>query len=71
MQLNIFYALHEMMQQCDPGYFDLTVELEISRDGGVLFENRAVLCEPDRPGIGLNLIQLSQKARGYGLKTQE
>lgn len=28
MQLNIFYTLHERMQQCDIGYFDLTVDLE-------------------------------------------
>lgn len=28
MQLNIFYTLHERMQQCDIGYFDLTVGLE-------------------------------------------
>lgn len=28
MQLNIFYTLHEKMQQCDIGYFDLTRDLE-------------------------------------------
>lgn len=28
MQLNIFYTLHEKMQQCDIGYFDLTADLE-------------------------------------------
>lgn len=28
MQLNIFYTLHERMQRCDIGYFDLTVDLE-------------------------------------------
>ncbi|KAK0635166.1 BAR domain-containing protein [Bombardia bombarda] len=28
MQLNIFYTLHEKMQNCDIGYFDLTLELE-------------------------------------------
>ncbi|ORY57307.1 BAR domain-containing protein [Pseudomassariella vexata] len=28
MQLNIFYTLHEKMQHCDIGYFDLTLDLE-------------------------------------------
>ncbi|KAI1850576.1 hypothetical protein JX265_004286 [Neoarthrinium moseri] len=28
MQLNIFYTLHEKMQHCDIGYFDLTLELQ-------------------------------------------
>lgn len=28
MQLNIFYTLHEKMQQCDIGYFDLTLDIE-------------------------------------------
>ncbi|KYK60964.1 putative BAR adaptor protein [Drechmeria coniospora] len=28
MQLNIFYTLHERMQRCDIGYFDLTREIE-------------------------------------------
>ncbi|PHH79644.1 hypothetical protein CDD83_3847 [Cordyceps sp. RAO-2017] len=28
MQLNIFYTLHERMQRCDIGYFDLTLEIE-------------------------------------------
>ena len=28
MQLNIFYTLHEKMQHCDIGYFDLTLEIE-------------------------------------------
>lgn len=28
MQLNIFYTLHERMQRCDIGYFDLTKEIE-------------------------------------------
>lgn len=28
MQLNIFYTLHERMQQCDIGYFDLTRDIE-------------------------------------------
>ncbi|CAN8106502.1 unnamed protein product [Discula destructiva] len=28
MQLNIFYTLHEKMQQCDIGYFDLTRDIE-------------------------------------------
>lgn len=28
MQLNIFYTMHEKMQHCDIGYFDLTLELE-------------------------------------------
>lgn len=28
MQLNIFYTLHEKMQGCDIGYFDLTREIE-------------------------------------------
>jgi amphiphysin len=28
MQLNIFYTLHERMQKCDIGYFDLTLEVE-------------------------------------------
>ncbi|KAH9900175.1 BAR domain-containing protein [Xylariomycetidae sp. FL2044] len=28
MQLNIFYTLHEKMQHCDIGYFDLTQEVE-------------------------------------------
>ncbi|KAK3685802.1 BAR domain-containing protein [Podospora appendiculata] len=28
MQLNIFYTLHEKMQHCDIGYFDLTADLE-------------------------------------------
>ncbi|KAK4104216.1 BAR-domain-containing protein [Parathielavia hyrcaniae] len=28
MQLNIFYTLHERMQQVDIGYFDLTLDLE-------------------------------------------
>ncbi|RYO94053.1 hypothetical protein DL762_000801 [Monosporascus cannonballus] len=28
MQLNIFYTLHEKMQQCDIGYFDLTLDVE-------------------------------------------
>ncbi|KAI0472576.1 BAR domain-containing protein [Xylariaceae sp. FL0804] len=28
MQLNIFYTLHEKMQSCDIGYFNLTLELE-------------------------------------------
>ncbi|KAH8198560.1 hypothetical protein TruAng_007292 [Truncatella angustata] len=28
MQLNIFYTMHEKMQGCDIGYFDLTLELE-------------------------------------------
>ena len=28
MQLNIFYTLHEKMQHCDIGYFDLTLEVE-------------------------------------------
>ncbi|KAF4972757.1 hypothetical protein FZEAL_9539 [Fusarium zealandicum] len=28
MQLNIFYTLHERMQSCDIGYFDLTLEIE-------------------------------------------
>ncbi|KAJ4212228.1 BAR adaptor protein Hob1 [Fusarium solani] len=28
MQLNIFYTLHERMQQCDIGYFDLTLDIE-------------------------------------------
>ncbi|KAK4219119.1 BAR domain-containing protein, partial [Rhypophila decipiens] len=28
MQLNIFYTLHERMQQCDIGYFDLTLDVE-------------------------------------------
>lgn len=28
MQLNIFYTMHEKMQQTDIGYFDLTLELE-------------------------------------------
>lgn len=28
MQLNIFYTLHEKMQNCDIGYFDLTLDIE-------------------------------------------
>lgn len=28
MQLNIFYTLHERMQRCDIGYFDLTRDIE-------------------------------------------
>ncbi|KAK3370306.1 BAR domain-containing protein [Podospora didyma] len=28
MQLNIFYTLHEKMQHCDIGYFDLTMDLQ-------------------------------------------
>ncbi|EFW99216.1 bar adaptor protein [Grosmannia clavigera kw1407] len=28
MQLNVFYTLHEKMQQCDIGYFDLTRDIE-------------------------------------------
>jgi amphiphysin len=28
MQLNIFYTLHEKMQGCDIGYFDLTLDVE-------------------------------------------
>lgn len=28
MQLNIFYTLHEKMQNCDIGYFDLTLDVE-------------------------------------------
>ncbi|KAF4124244.1 amphiphysin [Geosmithia morbida] len=28
MQLNIFYTLHERMQRCDIGYFNLTLEIE-------------------------------------------
>ncbi|KAK8020431.1 Regulator of cytoskeleton and endocytosis [Apiospora arundinis] len=28
MQLNIFYTLHEKMQSCDIGYFDLTLDIE-------------------------------------------
>ncbi|KAI1495024.1 BAR-domain-containing protein [Biscogniauxia mediterranea] len=28
MQLNIFYTLHEKMQSCDIGYFDLTLDVE-------------------------------------------
>ncbi|EPE10213.1 bar domain-containing protein [Ophiostoma piceae UAMH 11346] len=28
MQLNVFYTLHEKMQQCDIGYFDLTLDVE-------------------------------------------
>ncbi|KAK4164847.1 BAR domain-containing protein [Cladorrhinum sp. PSN259] len=28
MQLNIFYTLHERMQRCDIGYFDLTLDIE-------------------------------------------
>lgn len=28
MQLNIFYTLHEKMQHCDIGYFDLTLDIE-------------------------------------------
>ncbi|KAM5352266.1 hypothetical protein ACJ41O_004989 [Fusarium nematophilum] len=28
MQLNIFYTLHEKMQDCDIGYFDLTLDIE-------------------------------------------
>lgn len=28
MQLNIFYTLHERMQRCDIGYFDLTKDIE-------------------------------------------
>ncbi|KAK0638811.1 reduced viability upon starvation protein [Cercophora newfieldiana] len=28
MQLNIFYTLHEKMQGCDIGYFDLTLDIE-------------------------------------------
>ncbi|KAI0134211.1 BAR domain-containing protein [Xylariales sp. AK1849] len=28
MQLNIFYTLHEKMQGCDIGYFDLTLDLD-------------------------------------------
>lgn len=28
MQLNIFYTLHERMQRCDIGYFDLTLDVE-------------------------------------------
>lgn len=28
MQLNIFYTLHERMQQCDIGYFNLTLDVE-------------------------------------------
>ncbi|KAI5860192.1 BAR-domain-containing protein [Durotheca rogersii] len=28
MQLNIFYTLHERMQHCDIGYFDLTLDVE-------------------------------------------
>ncbi|KAL1875932.1 hypothetical protein VTK73DRAFT_9716 [Phialemonium thermophilum] len=28
MQLNIFYTLHEKMQHCDIGYFDLTLDVE-------------------------------------------
>jgi amphiphysin len=28
MQLNIFYTLHEKMQQCDIGYFNLTLDIE-------------------------------------------
>ncbi|KAL7623012.1 BAR adaptor protein Hob1 [Parahypoxylon ruwenzoriense] len=28
MQLNIFYTLHEGMQHCDIGYFDLTLDVE-------------------------------------------
>lgn len=28
MQLNVFYTLHEKMQGCDIGYFDLTLDLE-------------------------------------------
>jgi amphiphysin len=28
MQLNIFYTLHERMQNCDIGYFDLTLDID-------------------------------------------
>ncbi|KAH8599304.1 BAR domain-containing protein [Bisporella sp. PMI_857] len=28
MQLNVFYTLHEKMQGCDIGYFDLTLDIE-------------------------------------------
>lgn len=28
MQLNVFYTLHEKMQHCDIGYFDLTLDVE-------------------------------------------
>ena len=28
MQLNVFYTLHEKMQQCDIGYFNLTLDVE-------------------------------------------
>lgn len=28
MQLNVFYTLHTKMQQCDIGYFDLTLDVE-------------------------------------------
>lgn len=28
MQLNVFYTLHERMQRCDIGYFDLTLDIE-------------------------------------------
>jgi amphiphysin len=28
MQLNVFYTLHEVMQNCDIGYFDLTLDIE-------------------------------------------
>ncbi|OAA57369.1 bar adaptor protein [Niveomyces insectorum RCEF 264] len=28
MQLNVFYTLHERMQRCDIGYFDLTLDVE-------------------------------------------
>jgi len=28
MQLNVFYTLHEKMQNCDIGYFDLTLDIE-------------------------------------------
>jgi amphiphysin len=28
MQLNVFYTLHEKMQGCDIGYFNLTLDVE-------------------------------------------
>ncbi|RYP06958.1 hypothetical protein DL764_002845 [Monosporascus ibericus] len=66
MQLNIFYTLHEKMQQCDIGYFDLTLDVEEA-----FFQKRGDIQEQAEK---LNIVRFKTSGRPrppkYGNKPQ-
>ncbi|RYP55330.1 hypothetical protein DL768_000085 [Monosporascus sp. mg162] len=67
MQLNIFYTLHEKMQQCDIGYFDLTLDVEEA-----FFKKRGDIQEQAEK---LNIVRFKTSGRPrppkYGNKPQQ